>query len=268
MEGSERRYVHDVDTTRCAGIGHRDPLFPNAAPARRADRTGCTGPSDTGRSPAGLRIVRNEAKKGSLWRATSPVPRYWIEPMWRPRSQSPSAPRPSTTLSRGPGRAPALADELQGEATGAGAHIHFPTQEDQRIDLAVAVSWADRVERDDQAHLAEMNRWLRDPEVHAIVDGIPVEAIPHIPSDAPRHADVPLPDFEVGVTGKLLIERDVDEQPLIAIVRTDGDNPIDHLQAGRAMIRLMLAAELRGLSTCVLSQAADFAAVALLSATR
>lgn len=155
---------------------------------------------------------------------------------------------------------PALADELQMAADSASAHVHFPTQEDQRIDLAVAVSWADRVERSDQAYLDEMNRWLRDPEVHAIVDGVPVGAIPHIPSQAPRHADVPLRDFEVGVTGKLLIDRDVDEKPLIAVVLTEGDNPIDHLEAGRTLIRLMIASELRGLSTCVLSQAVDFAA--------
>jgi hypothetical protein len=32
-----------------------------------------------------------------------------------------------------------------------------------------------------------MNRWLRDPDVHAMVDGVPVEAIPHVPAGQPRH---------------------------------------------------------------------------------
>ena len=41
---------------------------------------------------------------------------------------------------------------------------------------------------------------------------------------------------------------------------TDADNPIDHLRAGQAMMRLMIAAELRGLATCPLSQAVEFAA--------
>lgn len=153
-----------------------------------------------------------------------------------------------------------VVEELQTAIDTASAHLHFPIQEDQRIDLAVAVSWADRAERSDQAYLDEMNRWLRDPEVHAIVDGVPVAAIPHVPSEAPRHADVPLRDFEVGVTGKLLIDRDVDEKPLIGVVLTEGDRPIDHLEAGRALMRLMIASELRSLSTCVLSQAVDFAA--------
>lgn len=155
---------------------------------------------------------------------------------------------------------PETIDELQVDAHGDGAQVHFPIREDQRIALAVAVSWADRVERDDDAYKAEMSRWLYDPEVHAMVDGVPLEAIPHVPADAPRHADVPLRDFEVGLTGKLLIERDVDEKPLIGVVLTDGDKPIDHLRAGQAMMQLMIAAELRGLATCPLSQAVDFAA--------
>jgi len=153
-----------------------------------------------------------------------------------------------------------VVDELQAATSDQTVRLHFPTQEDQRIDLAVAVSWADRLERDDEAYREEMNRWLRDPEVHATTDGVPVEAIPHVPEDAPRHTDVPLRDFEVGVTGRLLIERDVDEKPLIGVLLTDFDNRRDHLRAGQAMMRLMLAAERRGLSTCVLSQAVDFAA--------
>lgn len=148
---------------------------------------------------------------------------------------------------------------LQVTANDHRVHVHVPTREDERIDLAVAVSWADRVERDDEAYTAEMNRWLRDPDVHALIDGVPAESIPHVPTDAPRHADVPLRDFEVGVTGKLLIERDVDEKPLIAVFLTDSDVPRDHLAAGMSMMRLMIAAELAGLSTCPLSQAVDFA---------
>jgi hypothetical protein len=87
-----------------------------------------------------------------------------------------------------------------------------------------------------------------------------VEAIPHVPDDQPRHTDVPLRDFEVGVTGRQLIARDVDEQPLIAVIFTDSDIAAAHLRSGRAMMRLMIEAQLRGLSTCVLSQAVDFAA--------
>lgn len=150
-------------------------------------------------------------------------------------------------------------EDLQAAASDGWSRIDFPMREDQRVDLAVAVSWADRIERDDQAYLDEMNRWVHDPEVHALVDGVPVDAIPHVPADHPRRADVPLRDFEVGLTGRQMIERDVDEKPLIAVVLTDFDNAVDHLRAGQAMMRLMIEAELRGLSTCPLSQAVDFA---------
>lgn len=122
------------------------------------------------------------------------------------------------------------------------------------------LSWADRVERNDQAYLDEVNRWLRDPDVHAVVDGVPLQAVPHVPVGQPRHTDVPLRDFEVGATGRQLIERDVDEQPLIAVVFTDSDSPRDHLRTGQSMMRLMIEAELLGLASCPLSQAVDLAA--------
>lgn len=152
-----------------------------------------------------------------------------------------------------------LVEQLQGAANDRAVHVHVPTRADERIDLAVAVSWADRVERDDEAYQAEMNHWLRDPDVHALIDGVPVESIPHVPDENPRHVDVPLRDFEVGVTGKLLIERDADEKPLIAVFLTDSDGARDHLAAGMSMMRFMIAAELAQLSTCPLSQAVDFA---------
>lgn len=153
-----------------------------------------------------------------------------------------------------------ILEELLAAAEDGGVQVHVPTRADERIDLAVAVSWADRIEREDEAYQAEMNRWVHDPEVHALVDGVPVDAIPQVSAEAPRRVDVPLRDFEVGVTGKLLIDRDVDEKPLIAVLITDFDNPTDHLRAGASMMRLMIAAELRAVSTCPLSQAVDFAA--------
>jgi nitroreductase len=154
----------------------------------------------------------------------------------------------------------ATRETLRAAAGDAAARIDYPDGPEQHIELAVAVSHADRAEREDEAYLAEMSHWLRDPDVHAMVDGVPVAAIPHVPADAPRHTDVPLRDFEVGVAGRQLIERDVDERPLIAVVFTEADRPRDHLEAGIAMMRLMLRAEQLGLASCPLSQAVDFAA--------
>jgi nitroreductase len=153
-----------------------------------------------------------------------------------------------------------LVETLRQASSDSDVWVDFPLRDDQRIDLAVAVSWADRVEREDQAYVEEMSRWLRDPDAHVLSDGVPLEAIPHVAAGSPRHTDVPLRDFEVGVTGRQLIERDVDERPVIAVVLTQSDTAVDHLRSGQAMMRLMIEAELRGLASCPLSQAVDFAA--------
>jgi nitroreductase len=158
---------------------------------------------------------------------------------------------------------PVSAEEIErlGAATHAdGVYADFPTQPDQQLDLAVAVSWADREERD-QAYIEEMKQWLRDPDVHATSDGIPLDTIPHVSADHPRHTDVPVRDFEAGVSGRLLIERDIDERPLIGVVFTDSDMPIDQLRSGGGMMRLMIEAELLGLTSCPLSQAVDLTAL-------
>jgi len=139
------------------------------------------------------------------------------------------------------------------------AWIDFPEGEDHRVNLAVAVSWADRQQSRDEAYLAEMRRWLHDPQVHA-VDGVPLDAVPHVDPAHPRHLDVPQRDFEVGVSGAQMIERDVAEKPLIAVMLTRGDGPRDQLLAGCSMMRMMLRAQQLGLSTCPLSQAVDLAA--------
>jgi nitroreductase len=151
-------------------------------------------------------------------------------------------------------------EKLRNATRADGVYVDFPTQPDQLLDLAVAVSWADREERRDQAYIEEMNRWLRDPEVHATSDGIPLDAVPHVADDHPRHTDVPVRDFEVGMSGRQLIERDIDERPLIGVVFTDSDMPIDQFRSGGGMMRLMIEAELLGLASCPLSQAVDLTA--------
>jgi len=168
------------------------------------------------------------------------------------RRQSDRRPFPSADVQ------PETVETLRAAADGSGVHADFPMRDEQRVDLAVAVSWADRTEARDPEYLAELNRWLRDSDVHG--DGVPAGAIPHVPPGPGRHTDVPLRDFEIGVPGGLLIERDVDERPLIAVLLTDSDTADEQLRVGEAMMRLMLEAELLGLGSCPLSQAVDLVA--------
>jgi nitroreductase len=149
-------------------------------------------------------------------------------------------------------------ESLRTAADGNGIHLHFPTRPEERTELAVAVSWADRVERNDLEYQAEMARWTRDEDVH--VDGVPLTSVPKVPTGHPRRTDVPLRDFEVGVSGRELIPQDVDEQPAIAVLLSEWDSPLEQLRAGEAMMMLMVEAQLLGIASCPLSQAVDLIA--------
>jgi nitroreductase len=149
-------------------------------------------------------------------------------------------------------------EPLRQAAASPGVYVHFPSRAEENLDLAVAVSYADRFQRKDADYLAEMARWTRQDDDHA--DGVPVTAIPHLPEGQMRHTDVPLRDFEPGVPGAQLVEPGIDERPLLAVVFTTSDGASDRLRAGEAMMRLMVEAEMAGLSTCPLSQAVDMQA--------
>lgn len=151
-----------------------------------------------------------------------------------------------------------VVEALRAAAGGEGVYAHFPVRADEKLNLAVAVSWADRVERRDAAYIAEMTRWLHDADVNT--EGVPSSAIPHVPPGHPRHTDIPLRDFEVGLSGREQIQADIDERPLIAVVLTHSDTPREQLAAGESMMRLMLQAERSELASCPLSQAVDLLA--------
>jgi nitroreductase len=151
-----------------------------------------------------------------------------------------------------------VVDRLVRASASPGVYAFFPRRAEQGVALAVAVSYADRFQRRDADYLAEMARWTREDDHHA--DGVPASAVPHVPAHEPRHTDVPLRDFEVGVPGGQLIDSEVDEHPALAVVFTNSDQQVDRIKAGEAMMRLMIEAEMAGLSSCPLSQAVDMVA--------
>jgi len=150
---------------------------------------------------------------------------------------------------------PAGIERLRDAAQAPAVFAHFPSRADENLELAVAISRADRSERDDPAYVTEMAQWVRrDPDRP---DGVPTSVIPAVPDDRPRHTDIPLRDFEVGIPGTQLISTGTDERPLIGVIFTEGDSPLERLRAGGSMMRLMIQAELDGIATCALSQAVD-----------
>jgi nitroreductase len=105
---------------------------------------------------------------------------------------------------------------------------------------------ANRVLHRDEAYVAELAAWSQRPD--GAVDGIPgvAGALPAEPQDLlPQR---PFGDL-VRVAGK-----DYEEEPLVAVLGTLGDSPIDHLQAGYALQRVLLTITDAGLTSSMLSQ--------------
>jgi nitroreductase len=151
-----------------------------------------------------------------------------------------------------------VVDRLRAAAADDGVSVHFPVRADESLDLAVAISSADRSQRDDPAYAAELAKWVRHGE--PAPDGVPASAVPLIPEGQARHTDIPLRDFEAGIPGGQLITPGIDEKPLIAVILTDADSDLERLRAGQAMMRLMVQAELEGIASCPLSQSVDLVA--------
>jgi nitroreductase len=148
-----------------------------------------------------------------------------------------------------------VVERLREAAQAPAVYAHFALRADESLDLAVAISRADRSERDDPAYAAEMAEWVRRDATSP--DGVPTSAIPALNADEPRHTDIPLRNFELGIPGTQLINTGADERPLIAVIFTEADNPLERLRAGQSMMRLMIGAELEGLASCPLSQSVD-----------
>lgn len=154
--------------------------------------------------------------------------------------------------------APDVIERLRVAAQASAVYAHFPVREQESLELAVAISRADRSQRDDPAYAAELAQWIRrDPMT---LDGVPSSVIPAVAADDPRHTDIPLRDFEIGIAGTQLIQTGADERPLIAVIFTNADNDRERLRAGQSMMRLMVVAELEGLASCPLSQSVDLLA--------
>jgi nitroreductase len=153
-----------------------------------------------------------------------------------------------------------LVDSLVAAATDAGVYAAAVQRADERLDLAVAFSWADQVETDDPDYRAELARWTRHAG-EAAADGVPATAIPHAVPGSPRHTDVPVRDFEAGISGGETLPEGIDEQPLYLVVFTTEDTPEARLRAGEAYARLSVEAERVGLGSSAMTQAVDLPAV-------
>jgi nitroreductase len=152
-----------------------------------------------------------------------------------------------------------ILDELRAAAAEPGVYLDFVVHEDERLELAVAATWADRYERSDNAYREELAAWTHRGEEQR--EGIPSTAIPHRVKEGVRHTEVPVRDFEQGRPGELPVSDDVDEQPALGVLFTVADDTESRLRAGEALVRALVRAEELGLATSLISQPVDFPGV-------
>jgi nitroreductase len=143
-------------------------------------------------------------------------------------------------------------------ATDAGVYAYAVQRADEQLDLAVVFSWADGVELADPAYRAELAHWTRAGDAP---DGVPAAAVPHVSAGAPRHTDVPVRDFEAGITGGQALVDLVDERPVYIVAFSTADDRVARLRAGEAYARICVEAERLGLASSAMTQAVDLPAV-------
>jgi hypothetical protein len=153
-----------------------------------------------------------------------------------------------------------LLDRLVDVARDRGVYGFLVERADQRLDLAVAMSWADRVQSEDPAYRAELAHWVGE-RAAAAGEGVPSSAVPHVAAGRPRRTEVPVRDFEAGVRGGQDIAGDVDEQPAYLVLLSGGDGPEQRLRAGEAYLRVSVEAERLGLASSAMTQAVDLPGV-------
>ena len=104
---------------------------------------------------------------------------------------------------------------------------------------------ADRVLRRDQGYRAEMISWTRTGDAR---DGVPVSA-GAVVTEAPAL----LPQRAFG-DRRRAPGRDYEPEPLIAVLGSAADRPVDQITAGQALQRVLLTATDAGLATSLISQ--------------
>jgi nitroreductase len=136
----------------------------------------------------------------------------------------------------------------------AGADLRWVEGVGERIGVAALVAAAERLQQRDPAFLAELDRWT-SPEATDEGAGVPPGAF-GMTAAAGHSAEFPMRDF-AGAYGNDVPQRHVgpvEPHPVVAVLHTAGDRPEDWLEAGRALMGLLLAAAADGYAASYLNQ--------------
>lgn len=145
-----------------------------------------------------------------------------------------------------------LPDALVEAARSEGAWLHFVEDDNSRHALADLVAEADRVQWADREFRRELAAWLRPNDAPGH-DGIPgfAEGLGDLASHAGPYV---IRTFDLG-KGQAAKDREIAlHSPVLAVLGTDGDTPMDWLAAGQALARVLLRAQSEGVSASFLNQ--------------
>lgn len=129
------------------------------------------------------------------------------------------------------------------------AHLLIVEDRDQRRTLRELVHAAHCAQQVDPAFRAELAAWTGHAGLRS--DGVP--AALGGPRPEPQDEWV-LRDFSGGSAGPRVAGKDFEPHPLIAVLCSPADSPLDQLRSGQALQRLLLTATANGLVSSLLSQ--------------
>lgn len=158
----------------------------------------------------------------------------------RRTNRRPFRPEPVPAAQRAALRAAAQAEH---------AHLLLVEDNDQRRSLRDLVHTAHRAQQADPAFRAELAAWTGHAGGRS--DGVP--AALGGPRPEPQDQWV-LRDFTGGTAGERVTGKDFEPHPLIAVLCSPADSPLDQLRSGEAMQRILLTATTEGLVSSFLSQ--------------
>jgi hypothetical protein len=154
--------------------------------------------------------------------------------------------------------APELVAALREGAPGDGARLRIVTGGGDRAVLAAAVQTAERALRLDSAHVRELAGWVSAPG-STRRDGVPDTAYPARPERTCPH--FPGRDFARG-RGRGLPRfslAGVWSAGVVCLLTTAGDRPVDWVNAGQALQRVLLTSAVGGVAAALHSQPVELA---------
>jgi hypothetical protein len=133
-----------------------------------------------------------------------------------------------------------------------GARLDVLARDSARMELASLVMEGDRVQMGNPAFRRELAVWIRPNDGRA-TDGMPGNAL-GLGAVGARLAPLVIRTFDMGRGRGARNSELVERSPLVAVLSTPRDTPLDWLAAGEALARVLLLACDAGLQASFLNQ--------------